>query len=98
MIDPCSVLFNILKVVNYDDCLKWGDGSIGQGMAVGLARYFENIRYMKAIYDRLYNNSEANFTLIANTYGKEKKIVDDPIYNRVLNLNNFNLSKEARIT
>lgn len=53
---------------------------------------------MKTIYDQFYQKPNANFTEIAKGYGKEKKIVDDPEYNRILNLNNFNLSVESRIT
>lgn len=67
-------------------------------MAVGLARYFENIRYMMTIYDQFYGFPKANFTTIARGFAVLRNITKDSNleYNNILNLNGFNQSKETR--
>lgn len=87
-----------MKVVTQAECEKFADGAIYQGMAVGLARYFENLRYMLTIYDQFWGAPRANFTLIARGFATFKNITrnSDNVTNFILNLNNFNQSLEAR--
>ncbi|CAD8125809.1 unnamed protein product [Paramecium sonneborni] len=98
MLQPCTILSSYLQNLSEADCQAFADGAIYQGMAVGIARYFENLRYMMTIYDQFWNNSKANFTAIARGFTTFKNITknQDNISNYILNLNNFNQSKEAR--
>ncbi|CAD8126295.1 unnamed protein product [Paramecium sonneborni] len=99
MLQPCTILSSYLKELSETDCKDFADGAINQGMAVGMARYFENLRYMMTIYDQFWNNPQANFSGIARGFTKFKNITQnlDNVRNNILNLNNFNQSKEARI-
>lgn len=51
MAQPCTILAVEMGEVNEEDCKTFADGAIYQGMAVGVARYFENLRYIMTIYD-----------------------------------------------
>ncbi|CAD8162069.1 unnamed protein product [Paramecium octaurelia] len=99
MLQPCTILASYLEDIIETDCQVFADGAIYQGMAVGLARYFENLRYTMTIYDQFWNNSKANFTTIARGFTTFKNITknSDNISNYILNLVNFNQSKEARV-
>ncbi|CAD8209105.1 unnamed protein product [Paramecium pentaurelia] len=99
MLQPCTILSSYLEDLEEPDCQAFADGAIYQGMAVGMARYFENLRYIMTIYDQFWNNTKANFTLIARGFTTFKNITknSDNISNFILNLNNFNQSKEARV-
>ncbi|CAK82689.1 unnamed protein product (macronuclear) [Paramecium tetraurelia] len=98
MSQPCTILANVMNEVNEQECQTFADGAIYQGMAVGVARYFENLRYIMTIYDQFWNNSKVNFTSLARGFVTFKNITknSDNSTNYVLNLNNFNHTKEAR--
>ncbi|CAD8157650.1 unnamed protein product [Paramecium octaurelia] len=98
MSQPCTILANLMNEVNEQDCQTFADGAIYQGMAVGVARYFENLRYIMTIYDQFWNNSKVNFTQLTRGFATFKNITknSDNTTNYVLNLNNFNHTKEAR--
>lgn len=51
MYEPCTELSNYQFDLDYDSCESFADGAVYQGLAVGLSRYFENIRYLMTIYD-----------------------------------------------
>lgn len=65
-------------------------------MSIGVARYIENIRYIMTIYDKFYGKGAANFTAIARGDAVAKQIVTNREANNILNLNNFNQTKESR--
>ncbi|CAK66138.1 unnamed protein product (macronuclear) [Paramecium tetraurelia] len=98
MSQPCTIMATVMNEVIEQDCQTFADGAIFQGMAVGVARYFENLRYIMTIYDQFWNNSKANFTQLARGFATFKNITknQDNTTNLVLNLNNFNHTKEAR--
>ncbi|CAD8075777.1 unnamed protein product [Paramecium primaurelia] len=98
MSQPCTILATIMFEVNEQECQTFADGAIYQGMAVGVARYFENLRYIMTIYDQFWNNSKVNFTQLSRGFATFKNITknSDNTTNYVLNLNNFNHTKEAR--
>lgn len=60
-------------------------------MAVVIARYFENVRYIMTMYDIFYDNPEANFTESARGWGVFRNITknSDNVTNYIYNLNNF---------
>ncbi|CAD8157656.1 unnamed protein product [Paramecium octaurelia] len=99
MLQPCTILSQEMKEMTETECQTFADGAMYQGMAVGVARYFENIRYIMTIYDQFWNNSKANFTTIARGFTKFKNITldSDNERNNILNLNNFNQSVESRV-
>ncbi|CAD8213537.1 unnamed protein product [Paramecium octaurelia] len=98
MEQPCTIISNFLNEINEQECQVFADGALYQGMAVGIARYFENLRYIMTIYDQFWGNANVNFTLLARGFGKFKNITKDSdnVRNYILNLNNFNQTKEAR--
>ncbi|CAD8126292.1 unnamed protein product [Paramecium sonneborni] len=98
MEQPCTIISNFLNELTEQECQVFADGAIYQGMAVGIARYFENLRYIMTIYDQFWGNPNVNFTLLARGFGKFKNITkdNDNVRNYILNLNNFNQTKEAR--
>jgi hypothetical protein len=69
MLDPCPIFSGTLGVVSLDACHTFADGSVYQGMAVGLTRYFENIRYILTMYQAFAADPLANFSLISKGYG-----------------------------
>ncbi|CAD8125807.1 unnamed protein product [Paramecium sonneborni] len=98
MDQPCTIISNFMNEITEQECQVFADGAIYQGMAVGIARYFENLRYIMTIYDQFWGNPNVNFSLLARGFGKFKNITkdNDIIRNNILNLNNFNQTKEAR--
>ncbi|CAD8112154.1 unnamed protein product [Paramecium primaurelia] len=98
MEQPCTIISNFLNEITEQECQVFADGAVYQGMAVGIARYFENLRYIMTIYDQFWGNPNVNFTLLARGFGKFKNITKDSdnVRNYILNLNNFNQTKEAR--
>ncbi|CAD8075781.1 unnamed protein product [Paramecium primaurelia] len=99
MIQPSTILSQEMNEMTETECQTFADGAMYQGMAVGVARYFENIRYIMTIYDQFWDNPKANFTAIARGFTKFKNITmdSDNVRNNILNLNNFNQSLETRV-
>ncbi|CAD8074133.1 unnamed protein product [Paramecium primaurelia] len=96
MSDPCDVLpsYGSPDTVT---CQAFARGALAQGNSIGVARYIENLRYIITIYDKFIGlGSKPNFTTVARGDAVYFKIVDDPEKNNILNLNNFNQTKEAR--
>ncbi|CAD8173029.1 unnamed protein product [Paramecium pentaurelia] len=96
MSDPCDVLpsYGSPDTVT---CQAFARGALAQGNSIGVARYIENLRYIITIYDKFIGlGSKPNFTTVARGDAVYSKIVDDPEKNNILNLNNFNQTKEAR--
>jgi hypothetical protein len=69
MLNPCPIFADTMRIATADECGAFADGSIYQGMAVGLTRYFENIRYLLTMYQAFDANGTANFTAISKGYG-----------------------------
>ncbi|CAD8203560.1 unnamed protein product [Paramecium pentaurelia] len=99
MLQPCTILSQDMNEMTETECQTFADGAMYQGMAVGVARYFENIRYIMTIYDQFWDNPKANFTAIARGFTTFKNITQDSdnVRNYILNLNNFNQSIESRV-
>jgi hypothetical protein len=86
----------------------YADGTINQGMvilnviffvkAVGSTRYFENIRYILTLYIKFSKDPTADFTIFAKGYGNLTNMTSDPERNKILSLNNFNHTRESRVT
>ena len=67
--------------------------------AVGLTRYFENVRYILVLYEAIFINpyqTYTGFVALANTYGVYNNLTSNANYNYIISLNNFNQSTEAR--
>lgn len=60
-------------------------------MAVAIARYFENVRYVMTIYDMFNGHPEVNFSTAARGWGRFRNITNDSdnVTNYIYNLNNF---------
>lgn len=60
-------------------------------MAVVIARFFENVRYIMTIYDVFYGHPDINFTETARGWGVFRNITQnsDNVTNYIYNLNNF---------
>ncbi|CAD8162073.1 unnamed protein product [Paramecium octaurelia] len=98
MEQPCTIISNFLNEITEQECQLFSDGAVYQGMAVGIARYFENLRYIMTIYDQFWGNPNVNFTYLARGFGKFRNITKDSdnVRNYILNLNNFNQTIESR--
>ncbi|CAD8125808.1 unnamed protein product [Paramecium sonneborni] len=98
MLNPCEKFFEQgFTTVEY--CETFANGSIQQGMAVAIARFFENVRYIMTIYDMFYGHPEVNFSVAARGWGRFRNITQnsDNVTNYIYNLNNFKQTKESRV-
>ena len=70
-------------------------------MAVGLTRYFENLRYLFTLYKLLANNSDPTISLISEATDVEKYITIKGITqneNDVINIMNLKSATETEKT
>ncbi|CAD8112156.1 unnamed protein product [Paramecium primaurelia] len=98
MLNPCEKFAN-KGFTQLEYCETFANGSISQGMAVAIARYFENIRYIMTFYDMFYGYPEVNFSIVARGWGRFRNITNnsDNVTNYIYNLNNFKQTTESRI-
>ncbi|CAD8111313.1 unnamed protein product [Paramecium primaurelia] len=98
MFNPCNT-FVQEGYTTIEYCETFANGSIQQGMAVAIARYFENVRYIMTIYDMFYGHPEVNFSVAARGWGRFRNITNDSdnVTNYIYNLNNFKQTTESRI-
>jgi hypothetical protein len=54
MLDPCSIMSSLKQqysdFISTEVCKAFASGTLGQGMALGLARHYENMRNMYSMY------------------------------------------------
>ncbi|CAK82690.1 unnamed protein product (macronuclear) [Paramecium tetraurelia] len=98
MMNPCNI-FIAIGYSTQEYCEAYASGSIQQGMAVAIARFFENVRYIMTIYDVFYGYPDVNFTAAARGSGVFRNITQnsDNVTNYIYNLNNFKQAQEARV-
>ena len=60
MLNPCSRIQQKIDP-RVSTCKTFADGSVYQGMAVALTRYFENLRYLYTLYLRYEKHPNAVF-------------------------------------
>ncbi|CAD8213536.1 unnamed protein product [Paramecium octaurelia] len=98
MLNPCDT-FVQYGYTTIEYCESFANGSIQQGMAVAIARYFENVRYIMTIYDMFNGHPEVNFSVAARGWGRFRNITNDSdnVTNYIYNLNNFKQTSESRI-
>ncbi|CAD8048146.1 unnamed protein product [Paramecium sonneborni] len=99
MLSPCKIFSQEMKTGTEDDCISFASGAIDQGMAVGLARFIENIRFLLTIYEQFQGHPEISFSnaVRGNVLFKNITQNDDNVTNYIYNLNNFKQAKELRV-
>jgi hypothetical protein len=92
MLNPCSQIQTQIDP-RVSTCKTFADGSVYQGMAVALTRYFENLRYLYTLYIRYSKNPKIKFenkNLIPYVI-----IFDNKIQDNLINLLNLEESLEV---
>ncbi|CAD8043447.1 unnamed protein product [Paramecium primaurelia] len=99
MLQPCAIFASEMQTVTEEECIQFASGAIDQGMAVGLARFIENIRFLLTIYEQFYGHPEVSFSsaVRGNVIFKNITQNDDNVTNYIYNLNNFKQAKELRV-
>ncbi|CAD8052528.1 unnamed protein product [Paramecium sonneborni] len=99
MLQPCAIFSKQMQTGTEEDCKSFASGAIDQGMAVGLARFIENIRFLLTIYEQFYGHPEVSFSnaVRGNVIFKNITQNDDNVTNYIYNLNNFKQAKELRV-
>eukprot|EP01017_Pseudomicrothorax_dubius_P025799 TRINITY_DN2823_c0_g1_i6.p1 TRINITY_DN2823_c0_g1~~TRINITY_DN2823_c0_g1_i6.p1 ORF type:complete len:192 (-),score=31.40 TRINITY_DN2823_c0_g1_i6:141-716(-) len=80
MLNPCYVF---LANISNDQCIAFADSAVYQGMAVGLTRHFENLRYLLTQYTTYSADARANFTGPRDNF---RTITTDNQRNNILNI------------
>ena len=60
MLNPCQLIQQNIDP-RVSTCKTFADGSVYQGMAVALTRYFENLRYLFTLYVKYSLNPDMEF-------------------------------------
>lgn len=87
-LNPCPTMQD-LKVVSTGTCKNFSDGIVAQGMAVALAKHFENIRRILEIFTNI--NNKTFMAKNTSEYVAFYNISQNATYNNIINLFNSNL-------
>lgn len=88
MLSPCAYF---TAVVDKATCEAFADSAVNQGMAVGLTRHFENLRFLLTLYVRYKNGGAWDQDNVNTTF---PKITTNPIQTNILNLMRLNQAQE----
>lgn len=58
MLNPCEIIYS-MKAADVAVCQAFAEGSVYQGMAVAITRYFENLRYIQTLYSKFLTSTPA---------------------------------------
>lgn len=83
-LNPCPI-FQTLKIVSIDICETFSNGIVAQGVAVSLARQFENFRKILDIFNNINNQA---FMERNSKYIQFFSISNNQSYDNLINLLN----------